>query len=57
VGRMYGFARKSDRDNWIEDGNPYRDSGHRETISASDSELRRRLRGHVEELDNGTLSV
>jgi len=58
VGRMYGFARKSDRDSWIESGNPYRDSGHRETISASDSELRRRLRTfHIEELDNGTLSV
>jgi hypothetical protein len=54
---MYGFLCKSDRDSWIEEGNPYRDSGHRETILASDSELRRRLRGHVEVLDNGTLSV
>ena len=40
VGRYYYFASRHERDAWVAEGNPYRDSGYREAIPARDSELR-----------------
>jgi hypothetical protein len=40
IGRHYYFASRQERDKWVEDGNPYKDAGHREAIPSSDSELR-----------------
>jgi hypothetical protein len=41
--RYYSFASASARDAWAEGGAPYRGSGYRESLPASDSELRAEL--------------
>ena len=44
-GRYYWFASKIQRNGWVSLGAPYRGSGSRDCILASDSELRALLRG------------
>jgi hypothetical protein len=40
----YWFATRSERDNWVSEGAPYRGAGFRETLPANDLELRLFLR-------------
>ncbi len=45
IGNYHAFARKTERDEWVEEGNPYfTQGGARDAIPASDPELRRLLR-------------
>ncbi len=45
LGKYHSFACKSDRDEWVDDGNPYvTKGGARDAIEAGDRELQRLLR-------------